>query len=334
MRESDLLAHIHRQSSDILARFPHVIAGPGHDCAVVALPGGECMLLKVDQVIEGLHFLPLPATPIELIARKAIARAISDIAAAGGRPIATLVGGILPHHCPWAAELSDQLSAWAAHWNAPLVGGDTSIWRAPSTTNRATDRAPEIGSAISVHHAPAPPPSPLILSITIVGTPHPTRGPVLRSGARPGDHLYVTGTLGGSFEKATGRGRHLTFEPRLREAAFLCETLGDDLHAMMDISDGLGRDAARLAAASGVRIEIDAAALPLSTGSTIENALADGEDYELLFTAPATTPVPAACPETQTPITRIGTLSRGSGCFARGSGIQVDCAGLGFEHGS
>jgi thiamine-monophosphate kinase len=311
----------------MLARFPHVIAGPGHDCAVVALPGGECMLLKVDQLIEGLHFLPYPATPIELIARKAIARAISDIAAAGGRPIATLVGGILPHHCPWAAELSDQLSAWAAHWNAPLVGGDTSIWRA----TRATDR----GSARSVPSGVdrADSPSPLILSITVIGTPHPSRGPVLRSGARPGDHLYVTGALGGSFEKATGRGKHLTFEPRLREAAFLCETLGDDLHAMMDISDGLGRDAARLAAASDVRIEIDAAALPLTAGSTWRNALADGEDYELLFTAPATPPVPAACPTTQTPITRIGSVFGGSGCIACIGKEAHDCLEMGWEHG-
>ena len=327
MRESELLSHIQQHSADILARFPHVIAGPGHDCAVVALPGGECMLLKVDQLIEGLHFAPFPATPIELIARKGIARAISDVAAAGGKPIATLVGGVLPHHCPWAAELFDHLSAWAAHWNAPLVGGDTSIW-----PDRATGRATETGSAI-----PAPsvqtPSSPLVLSITIIGTPHPTRGPILRAGARPGDHLYVTGALGGSFDKKTGRGTHLTFEPRLREAAFLCESLGDNLHAMMDISDGLGRDAARLAAASGVRIEIDAAAIPVTPGSTWQDALADGEDYELLFTAPATATVPAACPGTQTPITRIGAIFRGSGCFARSGRVEYDCSTLGWEHG-
>lgn len=314
MRESDLLAHIYSRSAD-LDRFPHVVVGPGHDCAVIALPGGECVLLKTDQVIEGLHFAPWPRTPVELIARKAIARAVSDIAAAGGRPLATLVGGVLAADCAYAAELFDQLSRWAAHWDAPLVGGDTSIW--PASRQHADGLQAQ---------------SPLILSISIIGVPHPRRGPVLRSGARAGDVIYVTGHLGGSFDAQTSLGKHLTFEPRLAEAAFLADELGDDLHAMMDISDGLGRDAGRLADASGVRIEIDATAIPCAPGRTWREAALDGEDYELLFAAPPDQP-PAICPATGTHFTRIGRVVKGGGCIVREGDREFDATEMGWEHG-
>lgn len=174
-----------------------------------------------------------------------------------------------------------------------------------------------------------------MLSVSVIGLPHEQRGPVLRSGARAGDSLYVTGLLGGSLDSSTGLGRHLTFEPRLTEARWLCDIFGDQLRAMMDVSDGLGRDAGRLAKASGVRIEIESAAIPRGRGITDwRRAASDGEDHELLFAlAPQARP-PASCPATGTPITRIGTLIAGSGCFIRTpDGTLIDAAELGWDHG-
>src|SRR5438046_276189 len=124
-----------------------------------------------------------------------------------------LAAATLPAEYAHADALFDALAKAARDFAFPLVGGDIAI-------------------------GPA-----LVLSITAIGAPHPRRGPVLRSGSRPGDALYVTGALGGSLDPATGLGRHFTFEPRLAESRWLCDTLSADLHAMMDISDGLGRDA-------------------------------------------------------------------------------------------
>jgi thiamine-monophosphate kinase len=322
VRESELLDHIYRRSSE-LERFAHVVAGPGHDCAVIALPGGECALLKVDQLVEGIHFAPFPRTPVNLIARKAVARAISDIAAAGGRPLATLVGGVLPRDCGYAEDLLDGLVQWAAHWNAPLVGGDTAIW----DFSRSDSSGAEQGTS---QVAPA---GPLVLSVSVVGVPHGQRGPVLRSGARTGDAVYVSGVLGGTFDARTALGRHLTFEPRLIEARFLCDLLGDDLHAMMDLSDGLGRDGARLAAASGVKLVLESAAIPAAPGARWQGAIAGGEDYELLFTAPATIAIPHQCTDTGVAFQRIGRVEAGAGCVVQAEGREIDCSAMGWEHG-
>lgn len=318
MRESDLLSHIYGRSADLAAAFPYILAGPGHDCAVIALPRGEAILLKVDQVVEGTHFRGPPGgpTPLDLVARKSIARAVSDIAAAGGRPVAALAAATLPPGCAYADALFDAMSRWARHWGCPLVGGDIASW-----------------SRLEGTQAPRPEGG-LVLSVSVIGLPHEQRGPVLRSGARPGDAVYVTGALGGSLDPATGLGPHLTFEPRLTEAAWLCDTFGDQLRAMMDVSDGLGRDAGRLAKASGVRIEIDAAAIPRRPGiADWRRAASDGEDHELLFALAPEARAPASCPATGTPITRIGMLIAGAGCFIRSpEGRLIDAAELGWDH--
>lgn len=314
MRESELLSHIYDRSADLSAAFPHIIAGPGHDCAVVATLSGDHVLLKVDQLVEEAHFRgPVIVigdrigTPVDLVARKALARAVSDIAAAGGRPWCAMASGTLPSNCSYADALFDAMAKWARHWGCPLVGGDIASWKEGSGK--------------------------LILTISIIGLPHPTRGPVLRSGAQAGDAIYITGALGGSFDPATSLGRHLTFEPRLAEARWLGDMLGPSLRAMMDISDGLGRDAARLAKASGVRIEIDAAALPRHAGVADWRAAAsDGEDYELLFVAAPDATLPASCPASGTPITRIGTVTAGSGCFIRADGQLIDTTEMGWDH--
>jgi thiamine-monophosphate kinase len=312
VRESDLLSHIYTRSRGLSAAFGHVIIGPGDDCAVIATPSGDRLLLKVDQLVSGRHFRPIPRTPIDLIARKAVARAVSDIAAMGGSPTCALAAATLPAGFLHADDLFDAMARWAIHWDCPLVGGDIAV----------------AGDADGA----------MVLGVTVLGAPAPVRGPVLRSGAAAGDAVYVTGALGGSFNPTTGLGRHLTFEPRLVEARWLCDTFGDRLHAMMDISDGLGRDAARLAAASQAAIELDAALLPLASGVTSwRQAAADGEDYELLFTAPADAGLPLACPLTGTPITRIGRItpaSRGATrCVILTPGGPEAADEMGWDHG-
>jgi thiamine-monophosphate kinase len=281
-------------------QFPQVVVGPGHDCAVVAV-GAEQVLLKVDQLVGGRHFRD--GTPVDLIARKAVARAVSDVAAAGGTPLAALAGATLPIGYSEGDALFDAMSRWASEFSCPLVGGDIATGAGP-----------------------------LVLSVAVLGRPHPARGPVLRSGAVTGDGVYVTGSLGGSFDASTGLGRHLTFEPRLREAKFLCDTLGSRLHAMMDISDGLGRDAGRLARASGVSVSLEEAALPMAIGvSDWRRALGDGEDYELLFAA--TGDVPEACPRTSTSITRVGVVANGAGAMLTlRNGSVVDVSQVGWDH--
>jgi len=295
MRESELLAHIYARSAGAMP--PGVLVGPGDDAAVVEF-GGRRVIATVDQLVEGRHYDP-ESTPVDLIARKAIARSVSDIAAMGGRPTCALAAASLPADCRFADDLFDSMARWAQHWTCPLVGGDIATTAGP-----------------------------VVLSVTALGEPHAVRGPVLRSGARAGDGVYVTGALGGSLAS----GRHLTFEPRLAVAAALCGALGGRLRAMIDLSDGHGRDAGRVAVASGVRIALDAASLPLHDGVTDwRSAAADGEDYELLFTAEGAAPGNVA----GVTITRIGVVLEGRGCVVRTpDGAEIDAGDLGWDHGA
>lgn len=297
-RESTLLEHIYRRSANLRAQFPHVLLGPGDDCAAIDVQADSILLLTTDQIVEGRHFLP--STPVNLIARKAVARSVSDIAAMGGAPRWALAAVMIPDGFAPADDLFDAAATWATHFGCPFVGGD-------------------------ITSGPV-----LQMSITIGGVPATPRGIVPRSGARPGDELWATGLLGGSLES----GRHLTFEPRLNEARALCERLGGGLHAMIDISDGLGRDAGRMAAASGVEFRIDAGAIPLNAGvGGWRQAVSDGEDYELLFTA-----APGACTSDMaapTPLTRIGRVGSGSGCFVNDEyGRAVEVSDMGWDHGA
>jgi thiamine-monophosphate kinase len=325
MRESELLRHIAARSGELSRHFPRVLVGPGDDCAVLAGDGGQ-LLLTVDHVVEGKHVERLEAEPskraLDLIARKAIARSISDIAAMGGEPVASLATACLPPGFGQsvADELFDRMHSWANHWKSPLIGGDI------ASTAAAL-------------------PGPLVLTVTVIGRAHAGHGPALRAHARVGDAVYVTGKLGGSLAS----GRHLTFEPRLREAGFLCdfsaaragesasgaaETGRRALGAMIDLSDGLGRDAGRVAAASGVRIEIDARTLPRHAGvESWRAAMGDGEDYELMFTFDGVAGLPGECPRTGVAFTRIGEVRAGAGCVVRTAEGEVEAGELGFDHG-
>lgn len=299
--ESVLLRHIYDRSASLRDAMGDALEiGPGDDCASLRLPAGS-LLLTVDQLVEGRHYAP--DTPLDLVARKCIARSVSDVAAMGGTPIASLATGALRDSFDRADELFDAMHRWAREFGCPLVGGDVARVDGPT-----------------------------VLTCAVLGLPHPARGPVRRDGARPGDGVYLVGRVGGSFAS----GRHLTFTPQVAEARWLCETLGASLHAMLDVSDGVGRDAARIAEASNVSIELDASTLPLHEGVAWRSGLADGEDYTLLFTAGRE---PPSATDTELPVTRIGrVLERvpdGPACVAVApGGGRIDAAELGWDHGA
>jgi len=238
----------------LVARLTHglaldrdVLHGPGDDCAVVGQPRDKYwQLLKTDMLVEGIHFLA--GEDPRRIGWKALCRAISDIAAMGGIPRHALITLAAPSSTPVARIVAvyTGLEKAARQFGVSIVGGETS--RSPG---------------------------PLFLSVALTGRVE-RNCCVLRSGGQAGDALYVTGRLGGSLA-----GKHLDFSPRLAEARWLVTHFKP--RAMMDLSDGLASDLPRLAAASGCGYEILHEQLPLNPGSTAEQALSDGEDYELLL---------------------------------------------------
>ncbi len=229
-----------------------LLVGPGDDCAVVRAPRGGRWLLKTDCVVEGVHYET--ASPPGGVGHKALARALSDIAAMGGRPRHALVTLVLPpaRSANYARALYRGLAATARRHGVTVAGGETA--------------RPGAGG-------------PAMISITLLGEA-PPGAPITRAGGRPGHRLFVTGKLGGSFRS----GRHLRFEPRLAAGAWLARECRPT--AMMDLSDGLAADLPRLARASGCGWRLDIAALPRHRGCDAEAALTDGEDYELLFALP------------------------------------------------
>ncbi len=241
----------------LLPQRPDTLVGPGDDCAVVRVPGSpDDWLFTTDPVIERRHFLP--ETPARLVGRKAIARAVSDIAAMGGTPLWILVDLVAPAATPLSRirGLYDGMIAAARKWNLGILGGDTAE-----------------GDTLELH-------------ITGVGR-IPRHTAVLRSGARTGDLVYVTGTLGGAY--LSGNRHHLLFDPRLEAGRFLAEN--HFATSMMDLSDGLAADLPRLLDASKRGVRLEAAAIPLSRAARqsshpLRHALCDGEDFELLFTVP------------------------------------------------
>ena len=234
----------------LVPRSADPAAGPGDDCAVIN-PGHQSpylLLLKTDVLVASIHYLP--DAPPRAVGWKAVARVISDFAAMGGRPEHFLVTLALPAttEIGWVEELYRGMGDALIKFGAVLAGGETS--RVPA------------GSAA-------------VISIAATGSVA-RENLVLRSTGQPGHALLVTGSLGGSI-----RGKHLNFTPRLAEAAWL--VCHHKPTAMMDLSDGLGIDLPRLAAASGCGFLLEQAALPLTPGCTATDAIADGEDFELLF---------------------------------------------------
>jgi thiamine-monophosphate kinase len=304
MRESELLQHVYAMAG---APTPDVPIPPGDDMAMVQLHG-RGLLTAVDQVVDGRH-VDLVRTPLDLVGRKAVTRSLSDVAAMAGKPVALLAAVTLPPDFGHdrATALFDAMRRTAQRYACPLVGGDIAVFRDAS--------------------------SPLVCSVTVLAEPGPG-GAVTRSGARAGDVIAVTGRLGGSVQ-ADGLGRHLTFEPRLEEAAILAATLGNRLHAMIDISDGLGRDASHVAEQSGGRIEIDAERIPCSEGVDWRRAMSDGEDYELCFAAAGEVPARVG----EVPVTVVGRFVERGGpddplVVVKAGGRTLDGSELGWEHRS
>jgi thiamine-monophosphate kinase len=224
--------------------------GIGDDCAAVRSGSKTLELLKTDAVVEGVHFTA--ETDPARVGWKALARAISDIAAMGGWPEYALVTVAIPPSTPvlWMHGLYKGLRRAARKFGIQIIGGETT---------RST--------------------GPVFASITLTGRVEPNRC-VSRAGGRPGDILYVTGRLGGSLS-----GKHLDFIPRLEEARWLVTHFKPS--ALMDLSDGLGSDLPRMARASGCGYALDPDRVPRTRGASIAQALSDGEDFELLLAHPA-----------------------------------------------
>jgi len=247
MNESVLLTLIESRSRGLSLAGAELLVGPGDDAAVVRVAGGERLVLTVDQLVEGRHYSP--GTALELVARKAVARSVSDVAAMGAVPVWAMATGLLPAGFERGDELFAAMSRWAIRFGCPLIGGDIATG-----------------------------PGPMVLTVTVCGRMEEGHEPKLRSGARAGDEVWITGPVGSSLAS----GWHLAFEPRV-DAGRAASALAD-VHAMIDLSDGLGRDAGRVGRASGVVLEIDSAEIPLREGAADwRRAIADGEDYELLI---------------------------------------------------
>jgi thiamine-monophosphate kinase len=275
--------------------------GIGDDCALIRPRPGEEFAVTTDLSIAGRHFW-LATHPPESIGHRAIARGLSDLAAMGARPVAAFVSLAIPRELTgrWTRRFYDGLLALAKEHKATLAGGDLS-------------------------ESPIP-----LADIVLVGAV-PAGKALLRSGARPGEVLYVTGTLGGSAAglaqlaetaeppEQSGKRRprnsaeaalalHLYPQPRVAQGLWL-QKKGVATSAI-DLSDGLSTDLAHLCEESRVTAEIDAALLPIHRGATLEQALSGGEDYELLFTAPESARVPESI--AGVPVRQIGRILKRS----------------------
>lgn len=234
---------------------PRVVLGPGDDAAAVHFKADAPCLVTTDMLMDGTCFRLAEAGP-RLVGRKAMAVNLSDIAAMAGIPLFALVSVALPRAGgrTLAEELYAGLRELADAYGTALVGGDTNSWDGP-----------------------------LVISVTLLGETT-SRGPVRRAGAKPGDWLLVTGPLGGSI-----RSKHLTFAPRVREAIQIHAHA--NLHAMIDISDGLAADVGHICEESRCGAVLRAETIPVAADaramaddlSPLRHALTDGEDFELVF---------------------------------------------------
>ena len=251
----------------LMARWGDLAVDIGDDAAVLGAlsrdiaADGRMLVVSTDACVEGVHFLPSWISAADVGAR-AIAAALSDLAAMGARADAVLCAFVVPEH--WRSRIVDVAGGIArvlAPTGAKIVGGNLSA-----------------GEAFAI-------------TTTVIGS---TSRAVARRGAKPGDRLLVTGALGGPgravadwYAGATpsdwARERFASPTPRLHEGEYVARM---GAHAMLDISDGLAADSRHLAAASGVRLRIEASRLPLGPGVSAAAALVSGEEYELLFAAP------------------------------------------------
>src|SRR5437667_6816537 len=255
-----------------------VAVGPGDDCALVAIHDRRKLLvLKVDCVVEGVHFLR--RTSASDVGWKAMMRQRSDFAATSAVPHFALITVIVPEQTKvaWIKQLYRGLRRATRRFDVSIVGGEMS-----ST------------------------PGEIAIATSVIGFVEKHRAGS-RRGGKPGDDLFVTGRLGGAL-----RQKHLQFIPRIVESRWLTENFS--IHAMMDLSDGLGADLPRLVRASKVGFKIEMEKFPLTRGVKIDDAISEGEDYELLFAISRRDRIRLqqrwAKKFPNLPLTRIGSLSQ------------------------
>ena len=283
--EAELIASLRRR----ISAHPLLETPVGDDAAVLRTEGISRTVVTVDLLTDRVDF-HLDQVDPRRVGHKALAVNLSDLAAMAARPLAGVIAVVLPKEngLELAERIYDGIFPLAERYSLAIAGGDTNSWDGP-----------------------------LAISITLLGavTEH---GPLLRSGAKPGDRILVTGRFGGSI-----LGRHLDVEPRVDEALLLNERY--QLHAGIDVSDGLSIDLARLARESGVGVELDLDRVPIADAAVqlssqradgvtpLEHALSDGEDFELILTA---TPEEARKMIEQqpleVPLTDIGQIIEGS----------------------
>jgi thiamine-monophosphate kinase len=298
-----------RQIRERVGKGAGVALGIGDDCALLRIRAGEEIAVTTDLNIDGRHFR-VGWHPPEAVGHRTLTRGISDLAAMGARPVASFVSLGLPKELvragrrgqrAWVSRFYDGMLALGARHKTTLAGGDLAE-------------------------------SPVALADIVLAGAVPRGQALLRTGARAGDQIYVTGSLGGSAaglrkltELALQASRismagvrvparwtallkaHLYPEPRLAQGEWLRRR--GLAAAAIDLSDGLSTDLAHICEESGVGAEVDGAAIPLGLGATLEQALHGGEDYELLFTARPGVRVPGTI--AGVPVTRIGRIVRG-----------------------
>ena len=293
-----------RRRAPVDARVP---VGIGDDTAMIRGDAAG-MLVTVDMLLEDVHFDLSTCSAMD-VGRKAMNVNLSDIAAMAGRPTAAVVAVAMPDGR--SEDLGDRLfhglQQAADEYGVAMIGGDT---------NRS--------------------PGGLVVSVTLLGQPTGA-GPVLRSGAKPGDALCVTGWLGYSLE-----GHHLYFDPRVAEAQRLHAEYG--LHAMIDLSDGIGSDLFHLTGESGFGAVLEADRIPIRTSvrsdrddkrTPLEHALDDGEDFELLFTLASDDAERLVREQPfgfEAPITRIGRIVEERSVSIIESGVERPMRRGGFAH--
>ena len=286
-----------------IAHSPGVTIGVGDDAAAVAPTPGHLTLVTTDMLIEGIHF-DLSFTSAAELGRKSLAVNLSDIAAMGGKPRHALLSLALPRSLTveFLDDFIDGLLGLAAEYDVALIGGDTCAS-----------------------------PGGLVISLTVMGEQLPERV-VRRDGARPGDLVFVTGTLGDAalglellkagVLRGEGVARQLNPPPRVREGLALAATGLPT--AMIDVSDGLLADLGHILRLSGAGARLELDKIPRSdflrshtaaTSDPFSLSLSGGEDYELLFTAPPTAAaaIQSLLAALGTPVTLIGEITSSPG---------------------
>jgi thiamine-monophosphate kinase len=314
LAEKALIARIRR----LAPKGSGVMAGIGDDCAVLRLPPGHEALVTTDFTLEGIHFRR-DWHPAESVGHRCLTRGLSDIAAMGGEAVAAFLSLGLPRDLPqsWVNAFVRSLLTLAGKFGVTLAGGDT-----------------------------AESPNGVLADVVVLGSA-PKGKAVRRSGARPGDRIYISGELGGSAAtvqrmmklkrklKPRDFPRHFFPEPRLELGRILREK--GLASAMIDTSDGLSTDLAHICEESGVGAELQSESIPCANigrparAVDLHFALHGGEDYELLFTAPQGKRVPARL--AGFPITQIGHITRGRKLILRSKeGVGYELLPQGWEH--